>query len=66
MRDRQRYQSLHDQGAISDQQRDTSSTNADVIAATVAADKAAVDMAQLNLSYAQIRSPVDGKTDLPN
>jgi multidrug efflux system membrane fusion protein len=62
MRDRARYQSLSDQGAISAQQRDTSATNADVLAATVAADKAALEMAQLNLSYTQIRSPVDGKT----
>ena len=61
-RDKARYQSLSDQGAISTQQRDTSATNADVLAATVAADKAAVDMAALNLSYTQIRSPVDGKT----
>jgi len=41
---------------------DTSDTNADVMAATVAADKAALDMARLNLGYTQIRSPVDGKT----
>jgi multidrug efflux system membrane fusion protein len=62
VRDRQRYESLSAQGAISVQQRDTSNTNASVLDATVAADKAAVDMAQLNLSYTQIRSPVDGKT----
>ena len=61
-RDRDRYQSLAQQGAISDQQRATSATNADVLAATVAADKAAVDLAALNLDYTQIRSPVDGKT----
>ncbi len=61
-RDRTRYQNLSDQGAISAQQRDTSITNADVLAATVASDKAAVDMAALNLGYTQIRSPVDGKT----
>ena len=61
-RDKARYQSLSDQGAISAQQRDTSNTNADVLAATVAADKAAVDMAALNLDYTHIRSPVDGKT----
>ena len=61
-RDKARYQNLSDQGAISAQQRDTSNTNADVLAATVAADKAAVDMAALNLDYTQIRSPVDGKT----
>jgi multidrug efflux system membrane fusion protein len=61
-RDRTRYQSLSNQGAISDQQRDTSATNADVLVATVAADKAAMDMAALNLDYTKIRSPVDGKT----
>ncbi|HKU55119.1 MAG TPA: efflux RND transporter periplasmic adaptor subunit, partial [Rhizomicrobium sp.] len=62
LRDKQRYASLRQQGAISAQQSDTSDTNADVIAATVAADKAAMDMARLNLGYSQIRSPVDGKT----
>jgi multidrug efflux system membrane fusion protein len=61
-RDKARYQSLASQGAISDQQRDTSATNADVMAATVAADRAAVDVAALNLDYTQIRAPVDGKT----
>jgi multidrug efflux system membrane fusion protein len=62
LRDKQRYATLNEQGAISVQQRDTSQTNADVMAATVAADKAAADMARLNLGFAQIRSPVDGKT----
>ena len=61
-RDRDRYQSLANQGAISDQQRATTATNADVLAATVAADRAAVQMAELNLDYSKIRSPVDGKT----
>ena len=62
LRDKERYAVLSKQGAISTQQRDTSDTNADVMAATVAADKAAADMARLNLGFAQIRSPVDGKT----
>lgn len=62
LRDKQRYATLRQQNAISAQQSDTSDTNADVVAATVAADKAAVDMARLNLDYSQIRSPVDGKT----
>jgi multidrug efflux system membrane fusion protein len=61
-RDKARYASLAQQGAISDQQRATSATNADVLTATVAADKAAVDMAALNLDYTHVRSPVDGKT----
>jgi multidrug efflux system membrane fusion protein len=62
LRDRDRYAALRQQGAISLQQSDTSQTNADVMSATVAADKAALDMARLNLDYTQIRSPVDGKT----
>jgi multidrug efflux system membrane fusion protein len=62
LRDKQRYADLRAQGAISLQQSDTSETNADVMTATVAADKAALDMARLNLNYTQIRSPVDGKT----
>jgi multidrug efflux system membrane fusion protein len=62
LRDKQRYATLRQQGAISVQQSDTSDTNADVVAANVAADKAAMDMARLNLDYSQIRSPVDGKT----
>jgi multidrug efflux system membrane fusion protein len=62
LRDRDRYATLRQQGAISVQQSDTSQTNADVMSATVAADKAALDMARLNLDYTQIRSPVDGKT----
>jgi multidrug efflux system membrane fusion protein len=61
-RDKQRYADLKSQGAISVQQSDTANANAEVLAATVAADRAAVDMARLNLSYTQIRSPVDGKT----
>jgi multidrug efflux system membrane fusion protein len=62
IRDRDRYASLAQQGAISDQQRTSSATTADVLTATVAADKAAVDLAALNLDYSRIRSPVDGKT----
>jgi multidrug efflux system membrane fusion protein len=62
LRDRDRYASLAQQGAISDQQRATTATTADVMNATVAADKAALDLAALNLDYSKIRSPVDGKT----
>ena len=60
--DQQRYVALSRQGAISTQQRDTSNANAAVMTATVAADKAAADMARLNLSFTEIRSPIDGKT----
>jgi multidrug efflux system membrane fusion protein len=61
-RDKDRYFALRDQGAISTQQRDAAATNADVMIATVAADKAAMETAQLNLDFTQIRAPIDGKT----
>ena len=62
LRDRERYASLAQQGAISDQLKSSSATTADVLTATVAADKAAVDLAALNVDYSKIRAPVDGKT----
>ncbi|HEY1877810.1 MAG TPA: efflux RND transporter periplasmic adaptor subunit [Rhizomicrobium sp.] len=62
LRDQQRYGALMKQGAISTQQRDIADTNAAVMSATVAADKAAMDTARLNLGFTQIRSPIDGKT----
>jgi multidrug efflux system membrane fusion protein len=61
-RDRERYANLKESGNVSVQQFDTITTNAAMLAATVAADKAAVETAELNLGYTQIRSPVDGKT----
>lgn len=61
-RDKARYQSLYEQHTISAQLHDTATTNTDVLAATVEADKAALDLAQINLGYTQIRSPIDGKT----
>src|SRR5258706_2967142 len=62
VRDRDRYFALRDQGAISMQQRDASETNVEVVAATVNADKAALETAQLNLEFTGIRAPIDGKT----
>ena len=62
LRDKQRYETLRDKGNVSAQQLDLSSTNAEVLVATVAADQAALQLAELNLGYTQIRSPVDGKT----
>lgn len=47
---------------ISRQQFDADSTSADALAGTVAADKAAIEAAQLNLDYTQLRSPIDGRT----
>ena len=61
-RDRDRYANLKESGNVSVQQFETVTTNVAMLAATVAADKAAVETAELNLGYTQIRSPVDGKT----
>lgn len=61
-RDRDRYTALKESGNVSVAQFETVTTNAAMLAATVAADKAAVETAELNLGYTQIRSPIDGKT----
>jgi len=58
----QRYEALAKEGAIADQLRDQNVADARALAATVAADKAAVDIAKLNLSYTRITAPIDGKT----
>ena len=61
-RDERRYRMLIKQNSTSPQQLDTSVTNVEALVATVAADRAAARLAQVTLSYAQIRSPIDGKT----
>jgi len=61
-RDMALYEHLNQIGAVSTQQRDTSASQVEVLNATLAADEAAINIAQLNLGYTQIRSPVDGKT----
>jgi len=59
---KKRYDALFAQNAISPQQRDESDATAASALATVEADRAALRVAELNLGYTQIRSPVDGKT----
>ncbi|MEO8746051.1 MAG: efflux RND transporter periplasmic adaptor subunit, partial [Rhodanobacter sp.] len=61
-RDLARYQTLYGKHLVSAQMHDTSATNVNVLAATVAQDKAAVDLAKLSLGYTRIDSPIDGKT----
>jgi multidrug efflux system membrane fusion protein len=53
---------LADRGIVSAQQRDQLVATSKALAATVAADMAATERAQLNLDYTTIRSPIDGKT----
>lgn len=60
--DRKRYDTLFKAGAASSQQRDQSDATAKGLVATVQSDRAAVDVAKLNLAYSQIRSPIEGKT----
>ncbi len=60
--DQTRYDTLFKQNAASQQQRDQADATAKGFAATVQSDKAAVDMARLNLGYSMVRSPIDGKT----
>lgn len=57
-----RYATLVAENAGSAQQRDQAEAAAKAMAATVQSDQAAVDAARLNLVYARIVSPVDGKT----
>lgn len=60
--DQRRYTALFAQNAISQQQRDQAVATAKADAATVEADKAAVNIAAENLGYTRILSPIDGKT----
>jgi len=60
--DAARYKVLAGQNAVSLQTRDAAIAAAKAAEATVAADRAALDTARLNLEYATIRSPIDGKT----
>lgn len=61
-RDELRYHRLIKQNSTSPQQLDAAVTNVEALVATVAADSAAARLAQVTLGYAQIRSPIDGKT----
>jgi multidrug efflux system membrane fusion protein len=57
-----RYKELSQEGIVSKEQYDSMRTNADALAASVRADKAAIDKARIDLSYCSIQSPIDGRT----
>jgi multidrug efflux system membrane fusion protein len=61
-RDLSRANELSKKGYTSAQARDAASADMKALTASVAADQAAVDQAQLQLGYTEIRSPIDGKT----
>jgi len=60
--DAARYSALAAQGAASKSQADQFTAQAKALAATVAADRANVETARLNLIYSRITSPINGKT----
>jgi multidrug efflux system membrane fusion protein len=60
-RDLGRYTSLAKTGAGSTQQLDTTQALVEQLEASIKADQALVDTAQVQLNYARIRSPFDGR-----
>jgi multidrug efflux system membrane fusion protein len=58
----QRYQDLSDRGIATKEQLDQSHTNTAALEATTAADRAAVQSAQVQLEYATIKAPLAGRT----
>jgi membrane fusion protein, multidrug efflux system len=60
--DAERYQGLGREGVVSKQQVDAAVAAANVSQSTVAADKAAVETAKINLEYTSIYSPINGRT----
>jgi multidrug efflux system membrane fusion protein len=57
-----RFSSLLREGVGSREQYDQAQASAGTWTATVAADRAAVETARLNLQYTEIHSPIDGRT----
>ncbi len=57
-----RYAELFKQGVVAQQQAEQMSATADASEALVKADEAAVANAKVQLQYAQIYSPIDGRT----
>lgn len=55
-----RYQDLLDKGAIARQQVETQKSLVTQLQGTVEADKAQIELAQLQLGYTQVRAPIDG------
>jgi multidrug efflux system membrane fusion protein len=60
--DATRYAELVEKEYVTRQQFDAARANAAALGAQVAADEAAVQRAQLNLSYCTIRAPLSGRT----
>ena len=57
-----RYEDLYKRGLIPRDQYETQAASAQSLQATLAADRAAVDNARLNLAYTRITAPISGRT----
>jgi membrane fusion protein (multidrug efflux system) len=64
--DKKRAIDLFKKKVISDQERDTAIAAADSSTANVEADEAAVQQAEINLSYTKITAPIDGMVGFAN
>ena len=62
--DLRRYQVLFAQDSIAKQQLDTQAATVHQLEGTIAADRAAVGTARLNLGYTAVRAPITGKVGL--
>ena len=62
--DLERYQALIEQDAVPKQQLDTQVSTVQQLEATLKSDQAQIDSARLNLTYARITSPLDGRIGL--
>ena len=60
----ERNKVLYEQGVIAKQDLDTLEASFGTYEGTIAADKAAISNAQLNLTYCYIKAPVDGRVGL--
>jgi multidrug efflux system membrane fusion protein len=60
--DLERYGKLIGSGFQSRQSYDQQKATVDALKGSIAADQAAIDTAKLNLNYALIRAPIDGRT----
>jgi len=60
--DLERFSKLVGQGFQSRQSVDQQTATVDALKGSIAADAAAIETAKLNLDYANIRSPIDGRT----
>jgi multidrug efflux system membrane fusion protein len=58
----ERYEQLVERGIVAREQRDTARTTLTALEATLAANRAAVENAKVQLQYATIRAPISGRT----